>query len=213
MQATNCHVFPFDLSGHDNGGRVMGPPIPWFTFTPSTSNVVVDRIGVQANMKWSRSPQFPVVPPMRIIPGSRTRIPEPSNMRHTPSAAPYYTFEFATRGTENVDLRASLVDVLNAYRVTLREHAIEVLYTELPEVPAQPDRVDRFYRTALGRVVQFGRESSPVVTIETQARNVGFDLVISAQRLSAEGKPERIHVVGRFAEAEATDSEPSAKAV
>lgn len=113
---------------------------------------------------------------------------------------PYHTFHFSISRKDTVDLRASLVEVLNAFRVTLREHNIEVLYAELPEVPAQPDRVDRFYRTALGRVVQFGRETPPVVTIETQARDFGFDLVVSAQRLTLEGVPDRIHVVARFQE-------------
>jgi hypothetical protein len=126
-------------------------------------------------------------------------LPEPSSM----IASPYHTFHFSISRQDAVDLRASLVEVLNAFRVTLREHNIEVLYAELPEVPAQPERVDRFYRTALGRIVQFGRETPPVVTIETQARDFGFDLVISAQRLTGEGKPDRMHVVARFQEEEA----------
>lgn len=120
-----------------------------------------------------------------------------------PQVQPYHTFAFSTRGHNVVDLRANLVDVLNAFRVTLREHGIEVLYAELPQVPADPERVDRFYRTAIGRVVQFGRESAPVVTIETQPRDFGFDLVISAQRLKTDGELDRLHVVARFHEAEA----------
>jgi light-regulated signal transduction histidine kinase (bacteriophytochrome) len=105
--------------------------------------------------------------------------------------------ETEASAVQEVDLRVVLLRLLREFRITLRHHGIEVLYSTLPWVQADEERVERFFRTAIGRIVHFSQGSKPVVLITTQAREAGLDLVVTATR---EGS-EHLLVVGYFTEA------------
>ncbi len=93
-----------------------------------------------------------------------------------------------------IHLRDALLAELRDFRITLRLYGIEVLYGVLPVVSADPERVARFYRTAIGRIVQFSRDAQPVVFVEAMPRESGIDVVISARK----GEKERMLIVGHF---------------
>ena len=95
-----------------------------------------------------------------------------------------------------VNLRDELVFQLRDFRITLRQYGIEVLYGPLPHVVADPERVERFFRTAIGRMVQFSRGGSQVVHVEAKPRERGLDLVFTARKSGQ----EHLLVVGHFPE-------------
>ncbi len=95
-----------------------------------------------------------------------------------------------------VSLRDELVFQLRDFRITLRQYGIEVLYGPLPNVVADPERVERFFKTAIGRMVQFSRGGSQVVHIEAKPRESGLDLVFTARKSGQ----EHLLVVGHFPE-------------
>lgn len=106
----------------------------------------------------------------------------------------YKVFEPDTAGADIVNLREELLAQLREFRITLKLYGIEVLYGPLPVVSADLERVERFFRTAIGRIVQFSRGDSPVVSIEARPRETGIDLIITARK----GEDEHLLVVGHF---------------
>jgi light-regulated signal transduction histidine kinase (bacteriophytochrome) len=105
--------------------------------------------------------------------------------------------EADTSVVQEVELCDVLLRLLKEFRITLRHHGIEVLFTALPRVQSDEERVERFFRTAIGRIVHFSRGASPMVVINTRARESGLDLVVTATR---EGT-EHLLLVGYFAQA------------
>lgn len=95
-----------------------------------------------------------------------------------------------------LNLSQELLFHLRDFRITLKRYGIEVLYEPLPKVYADPERVDRFFRTAIGQVVQFSRDGQLVVYIDARARENGIDLVITARRRDT----ARLLIIGHFAE-------------
>ena len=93
-----------------------------------------------------------------------------------------------------VNLKEALLFHLRDFRITLKRYKIEVLFGDLPIVYADDERVSRFFRTAIGRIVQFSRDSQPVVCIDAVPLESGIDLVITARKENQ----EYLLVVGHF---------------
>jgi len=112
-----------------------------------------------------------------------------------PSASTTY---FAVQATEltRINLREQLLFQLRDFRITLKQYGIDVLYGPLPHVQAEPERVERFFKTAIGRMVQFSRGGGQVVHVEAKPRESGLDLVFTARKSGQ----EHLLVVGHFPE-------------
>ena len=110
--------------------------------------------------------------------------------------SPYYSFNLreVTDQPAQVNLDEVLESILMDFRVTLRKHEVEFLSTPLETVPSDEERVHRFFRTSMGRVVQFSRRGQVEVIVEGMAREEGYDVIITASR----GKSDKLLLVGRF---------------
>jgi nucleotide-binding universal stress UspA family protein len=110
--------------------------------------------------------------------------------------SPYYSFNLreVTDQPAQVNLDEVLESILMDFRVTLRKHEVEFLSTRLETVPSDEERVHRFFRTSMGRVVQFSRRGQVEVIVEGMAREEGYDVIITASR----GKSDKLLLVGRF---------------
>lgn len=108
-----------------------------------------------------------------------------------------------------VDLQDSLESTLKNYRVTLKRYGIEILYDDLPEVQADPEKVMAFFKLVIGRVVHYTRHNSPVVYLDGSSDRAGaYQLVIRADR----SKSEKLLLVGHFSQpAEVSKAEDQAR--
>lgn len=84
-----------------------------------------------------------------------------------------------------VTFEQALRSVLSDYRITLRRYGIEFLYEDLIPVECEETKVKRFLRKAIGQVVQYSRESTPVVTVQATENNEGQEILIQASREGA----------------------------
>lgn len=110
------------------------------------------------------------------------------------SRKPFHSITLSHSESQESNLEQIFESVLMDFRITLRRYEIEILYTPLAIVPCSEEKARQFFRTAIGRVVQFARDYPPVVTVEGQAGKEGYDVVFTASR----SKSEKLLVIGRF---------------